>query len=217
MKAFGWLLLTACCSVQAADMIELRYLDQDSGDAPYQTRILITDRYVRLDDGSDGADFILLDRKSRTLTNVIHEQKMLMRMSRKPLPVHVYKAEEKITPVRSGTSRIQIFSDGALCSETVAAKKLLPEAAAALAEYKSALAYTQWQTYQNTPAEIRQACDLVHHVWGAARSLAHGLPLEERDYSGRTRQLLSTARKPAQSSLFKLPGHYVVMQPAGDN
>jgi hypothetical protein len=202
-------------SVQAADMIELRYQDQDPGEAPYQTRVLITDRHLRLDDGRDSSDFVLLERKSGTLTNILHEQKMLMRMHTRALPsIPVgYKVEEKVTPVRSGTVRVQIFADGRQCSETVAARKLLPGATDALGEYKSALAYTQWLTYQNTPPEVRQVCDLVHHVWDARRTLAQGLPLEEVDYAGRTRQLTASGRKPLNHALFRLPKGYALMQP----
>ncbi len=218
MRIFAWLLL-ASCSVQAADMIELRYQDQDPGDAPYLTRVLITDRYLRLDDGNDNADFVLLERKAKMLTNVLHSQNSLTRLPKRPLPkarAPEYKLEEKVTLVRPGTTRVQISLDGKLCSEMVAAEKFLPEATKALAEYKSALAYTQWQTYQNTPADMRQHCDLVNHVWNTDRALAYGLPLEERDDTGRTRQLIASGRKPVNAQLFKLPKHYTLTQLPGD-
>lgn len=217
MKWLAWLAL-ASVGAQAADMIELRYQDQDPGDAPYLTRVLITDRYLRLDDGNDNADFVLLERKSSTLTNVLHGENSMTRLPKRKLPkAHAprHKFEEKVMPVRAGTTRVQIFSEGKLCSETVAAKNLLPEASKALAEFKSALAYTQWQTYQNTPADVRQHCDLVNHVWNAGRVLAYGLPLEERDDTGRTRQLMDSGRKPLNAELFKLPKHYTLTQLPG--
>lgn len=198
-------------------MIELRYQDQDSGDAPYLTRVLITDRYMRLDQGHDDGDFILLDRKSGVLTNVTRDQKTILRLPRKLLPAlpPSYKIEEKVMAVRPGTVRVQLYSGAMRCSETVAAQRLLPEAVKALAEYKNALAYTQWQTYQNTPSDMQQACDLVQHVWGATRSLAHGLPLEEQDYAGRSRVLVASGRISVKPALFKLPRNYAVMEPPG--
>lgn len=217
MKWLAWLAL-ASVGVQAADMIELRYQDQDPGDAPYLTRVLMTDRYLRLDDGNDSADFVLLERKSKTVTNVLHSQNSLTRLPKRKLPkarAPGHKLEEKVTLVRPGTTRVQISSEGKLCSETVAAKNLLPEASKALAEYKSALAYTQWQTYQNTPADMRQHCDLVNHVWYVGRAFAYGLPLEERDDAGRTRQLIASGRRPVNAELFKLPKHYTLTQLPG--
>lgn len=198
-------------------MIELRYQDQDAGDSPYLTRILITDRHLRLDQGRDHGDFILLDRKFGVLTNVTRDQKRMMQLPRKSLPASppTYRIEEKVMVIRPGTVRVQLYSGATRCSETVAAQKLLPEAAKALAEYKNALAYTQWQTYQNTPADMQQACDLVQHVWGATRSLAHGLPLEEQDYAGRSRVLVASGRKSVKPALFRLPRGYAVIAPPG--
>jgi hypothetical protein len=216
VKYVAGLLLLACASVQAAGMTELRYMDQDPGSAPYLTRILITERFLRLDNGQDDGDYALLDRQSGQVVNVLHDPRILMRMANHPLPVSrplAYTVEEKVLPVREGTVRVQIFADGMLCSETVAAKGLLPDAARALAEFKSALAYTQLQTYRNTPEELRQPCDLAHHVWESGRGLAYGLPLEERDYAGRVRRLSENAMKNLDSGLFDLPEGYVAMQP----
>jgi hypothetical protein len=147
---------------------------------------------------------------------VLHDPKILMRMANRPLPGSrplAYTVEEKVLPVRAGTVRVQIFADGKLCSETVSAKGLLPDAARALAEFKSALAYTQLQTFRNTPEELRQPCDLAHHVWEGGRGLAYGLPLEERDYAGRVRRLSGNAMKNLDSALFVLPTGYIAMQP----
>lgn len=197
-------------------MTELRYQDQDPGSEPYMTRILITERFLRLDGGHDKGDFVLFDRKSRHVVNVLHDQKILMRMHNRPLPDTrplSYKVEEKVSPVNQRTIRVQLFADEKLCSETVSDQAMLPGAAKAMAEYKNALAYTQLQTYLNTPAELRQPCDLVHHVWESGRSLAYGLPIEERDYAGRVRQFSGSAMKRLDPGLFKLPKGYVTMQP----
>lgn len=216
MRFIACLLVLLCVKAQAAGMLELRYQDQDPGSEPYLTRILISDRFVRLDGGEDSGDFVLFDRKSRRVVNVLHDQKILMRMHNRPLPrtrPQDYKLDEKTTPVKKGTLRVQVLADGKLCSETVSAKGLQPDAVRALSEYKSALAYTQLQTYLNTPADLRQACDLAHHVWDTGRALSYGLPIEERDYEGRLRQFSGSAMKRLNPALFKLPKGYVTMQP----
>lgn len=192
-------------------MIDLRYQDSEDGAPAYQTRILVTDRYLRMDDGHDAADFMLFDRKTGMVSNVMHERKMLMAMHAARLPQnpsYSYRVERKVTLVRAGTVRVQVLADGKLCSETVAVAKLYPEAARALAEYKAALAYTQWTTYRNTPAELRQDCDLVHHVWQTDMALSQGLPIEERDYAGRVRQYVSGETRKLQPEFFVLPVNY---------
>jgi hypothetical protein len=98
----------------------------------------------------------------------------------------------------------------------VAAERLLPEAAKALAEYMAALAWTQYQTYQNTDPPMRQDCDLVHHVWNTGLALSHGLPIESRDYAGRSRQLQKQGREKLRPGLFKLPEGYAVIYATQD-
>lgn len=196
-------------------MIDLRYQDSEGDAAPYETRILVTDRYLRMDDGRDGSDFVLFDRRTGKVSNVLHGQKMLMAMHDEKLPAeppHAYRVERKLTQVRSGTMRVQVLADGKLCSETVAVAKLFPDAARAMAEYKAALAYTQWTTYRNTPAELRQDCDLVHHVWQTGISYSQGLPIEERDYAGRVRQYVGGEKRPLRPELFKLPEGYEMLE-----
>jgi hypothetical protein len=218
LKVFVGFALFACAVAQAADMIDLRYQDSEDGAPAYQTRILVTEGHLRMDDGRDDADFILFDRKSGRVSNVLHDRKMLMAFSDKKLPdkpAHAYQVEKRVTPVREGTVRVQVWADGKLCSETVAVAKLHPEAARALTEYKAALAYTQWATYLNTPAELRQDCDLVHHVWQTGMALSQGLPIEERDYAGRLRQYVSGEKRELDPGLFQLPKNYELLELPG--
>lgn len=206
-----WILAGVAQAALGADMIVLHYLDQDPGAAAYASRVLVTPRFLRVDDGHDDADFVLLKRKTGELTNVLHSMKTNMRIRNKTLPASkrpTWKVEQRVEEIRPGTNRVTVLVNGKACSQTVAAEKLLPEAAKALAEYKAALAWTQYQTYQNTDPDMRQDCDLVHHVWDTGLALSHGLPMEEQDYAGRTRQLEAQGRQKLRPDLFKLPARY---------
>lgn len=204
-------------------MVDIRYQDGEVDGSSYQTRILVTGRYLRMDEGNDGGDFTLFDRKTGKIMNVLHDRKMLLAMlDNKPpkQPAQTYRVEKKVTPVREGTVRVQVLANDKLCSETVAVAKLFPDAAHAIAEYKAALAFTQWATYRNTPAELRQDCDLVHHVWQTGHSLSEGLPIEERDYAGRVRHYVGGEKRAEKSQLFKLPKDYELLkipEPEGDD
>jgi hypothetical protein len=213
------LALSFAQSCLAADMVVLNYRDQDPGAPSYTTRILITPQFLRVDDGRDAADFVLLKRKTGELTNVLHSMKTNMRIRSKPLPVAArpaWRAEERVEEMRPGTNRVTVLANGKVCSQTVVAEKLLPEAAKALAQYMAALAWTQYQTYQNTATDMRQDCDLVHHVWDTGLALSHGLPIEERDYAGRSRQLEKHGREKRRPGLFKLPAGYAVIYATPD-
>jgi hypothetical protein len=215
----GLCMLGSAQSSLAADMIVLHYLDQDPGAPPYASRILITPQFLRLDDGSDTSDFILLKRKTGELTNVLHSMKTNMRIRNKPLPVSArptWRVEQRVEEMRPGTKRVTVLVKGKVCSQTVAAERLLPEAAKALAEYMAALAWTQYQTYQNTDPDMRQDCDLVHHVWNTGLALSYGLPIETRDYAGRSRQLEKQGTEKLRPGLFKLPEGYAVIYATQD-
>lgn len=212
MRTFvGTILFFASAVLPAAEMIEVRYQDSEANGATYLTRLLVTENYLRMDEGSDDGDFLLLDRKSAEVLNVQRDSRILMVLQKRALPEGLpqkYRLEQQVTPVNEGTMRVRVLADGKLCSDTVAAKKLFPEVASALGELNRALAYTHLNTYLNTPADLRQDCDLVHLVWQADLPLLHGLPLEGSDYSGRVRRYLGGENKPLNPALFKTPEGY---------
>jgi hypothetical protein len=220
LQALWGLLMFGCAQVgYSAEMTVLYYRDQDPGTPSYLTRILITPKFLRVDEGRDEADFVLLDRKTAELTNVLHDTKTNMRIRNRPLPASArpsWQADERVEEVHPGTRRITLGVHGKVCSQTVTAEKLMPEATKALAEYKAALAWTQYQTYINTPEELRQDCDLVQYVWETDRALSYGLPIEEREYAGRTRQLERQGRERLRPALFKLPVGYSVVYATKD-
>ena len=94
--------------------------------------------------------------------------------------------------------------NGVVCSEGMAAKRAL-DAARAMAELKSILAATQYRVWQDSPREMQHDCDLANLVWEAGATLKLGLPLEEREFSGRTRQFESESSQPLQPELFRVP------------
>jgi hypothetical protein len=215
LRALWGLVLLSCAQAgYAVDMTVLYYRDQDPGTPPYLTRILITPQFLRVDEGRDDADFVLLDRKTGEVTNVLHDTRTAMRIRNRPLPAGErpsWHADEKVEEIHPGTRRITLAVHGKVCTQTVVAEKLWPDAAKALAEYKAALAWTEYQTYRNTPEELRQDCDLVQYVWETDRALRYGLPLDEREYAGRTRQLERQGSEKLRPALFDLPVGYSVV------
>jgi hypothetical protein len=211
---WGVVILACAAPVFASDMAVVLYRDQDPGTAAYVTRIMVTPQYMRLDNGVDDQDFVLLNRKTGELTNVLHELKTNMRIRNKLLPADArptWRADEKVEEIHPGTRRITLSIHGEVCSKTVSAKKLMPDVAKALAEYNAALAWTQYRTYLNSPEDMRDDCDLVRYVWESGRSLSYGLPIEEVDYQGRTRRLEKQFMERIRPSLFSIPSGYKVV------
>lgn len=194
-------------AAHGADMIALRYVDQDPGDAPYLTRIFVTAEFLRMDSGEDDGDFVLLDRGQRQVINVMRANRLAMVFSPGQIPPKPaqWKARLATQSAAAATQRFSLAVDKAVCSEGVSSRNAAPDAARAMAELKSILAATQYRVWKDSPREMQHDCDLANHVWELDATLKLGLPLEEREFTGRTRRLESESKQPLQPELFRLP------------
>jgi hypothetical protein len=206
----GWVLgmgLFSLGAAHAADMTVLRYLDQDPGDPPYLTRILVTPDFMRMDAGEDDDDFVLLDRRQLQVINVMRGNQLAMVFTPGKLPPKPANWKARLTTQRAatGTQRYRLKVNGVACSEGVVARAAAPDAARAMAELKSILAATQYRVWKDSPRELQHDCDLANQVWETGAMFKLGLPLEEREFTGRTRQLESESKHPLQPELFRVP------------
>lgn len=200
-------------TAHAADMIALRYVDQDPGDPPSLTRILVTPDFMRMDGGEDDGDFVLLDRRRRVIFNVMRANSMAMLFSpekRPPKPAD-WKPKLAVRASAPGTQAFTLTVNGVVCSEGVAARRAAPDAARAMAELKTVLAAMQYRVWKESPAAMQHRCDLANQVWESGTTLKLGLPLEEREFTGRTRKLESETRQPLQPELFRVPDGLAVV------
>jgi hypothetical protein len=188
-------------------MLTLRFVDQDPGDPPYATRILVTPDFMRMDGGEDEGDFVLLDRHQRQVINVMRDSKLAMVFTPGMLPSKPanWQARLATLPGAPGTRRFSLTVNGIVCSEGVAASGAAPDAARAMAELKAILAANQYRVWQETPPELQHDCDLAHLVWELGSTLSLGLPLEEREFSGKTRRFDSQSNEPLRPELFRVP------------
>lgn len=191
----------------AADMTELRYTDQDPGDPPYVTRILVTPEFLRMDTGEDGGDFVLLDRRQRKVVNVMRDSRLAMVFTPRsvPAPPASWRVKLDTRPLPGGRQHYRLTANGSVCSEGVLAPRQSPDAARALAELKTVLEPTQYRVWKDSPTALQHDCDLANQVWDSGTVLKRGLPLEEREFNGRTRQFESVKRVPVQPALFRVP------------
>lgn len=203
-------------AAQAADMTVLRYVEQDPGDPPYVTRILVTPAYLRMDSGEDDGDFVLLDRRQKKLFNVMLGSGMAMAFTPGRLPARpaTWRARLETKAGAAGTLNYRLLAGKTVCSEGVLAPRAAPDAARALTELKSVLALTQYRVWQSSPSEMQNDCDLANQVWEFGRLLKAGLPLEEHEFGGRVRQFESETKAPLDPGLFRLPENLPVLDAA---
>jgi hypothetical protein len=200
--------------------IFLRYDVLEPGVEPYQTEMVITDEYLRIDDDDNPRNFILVDRKQNIVYSVSDDNDAILVIAREPVELdqafEIKYTEQRISdeqaPSIDGkqTSRYIFEANGVACYDTVVAEGLLPGATKALTQYLSILAGQHASTLKQVPADVINACDLGMHVLNPGMHLVHGLPISEHDpASGYRRQLIEfDDAYEVDAALFVLPGDF---------
>ncbi len=196
----------------------LVFSQHDEGGASYEARMLVTPRFLRMDNGKDAGGFILFNRVTHTIYSISQADRTIMvippgkMVSGQPARVSERVVRDRGRfPSIAGRKVVHytFFTDGKRCLDVYAAAGLLPAAVAALREYQLALVPEQVATEAKTPPFMRSVCDISNYIFRPARYLDFGFPVRQSDASGTTRQLLSFhTQVPVASVLFSLPEGY---------
>jgi len=212
MKLLG--LCALSLSAVAADMTEIRYLDQERDQTAYTSRVLVLGERLRMDYGHDEEDFILYDRRARMVWLVAHGERRLTGIPARPMktvaktaawPQGWRLAQER--QVSDANALFQVRLNDQLCVEFKSAPILKAETRL-LRDFRRALAGNQADAWNGTPEALRQPCTLVVDVRQAGMEYQQGLPLAIRYWDGRSRVYQSHATRTAQAALFELPTAY---------
>lgn len=210
------LLLSGLAQAESAAL--LVYKVWERGIDPYISRILVTDDYVRMDEGDPHGSFTLFDRQQEIIYNVSTEDQSVLVIN--PGHVEIEKnaplvlAEKRkidpqapkiadITPVD-----IELLANGELCEQITVAPGLMEAALDGLRELKQVLARVQAATIAGRPDGLQTACDLASNIHAPTRMLDFGLPIREQ-IQGRGQVLQDYAAEYAVDALlFEVPAGY---------
>ena len=192
------------------------------GDA-YPVRMLVNERFLRIEDGDVRDGFIVFDRAAKTVYSVSHADKTTLVLRNQGVKLDVPKAfthkverdGEKLPDVggRSVTHH-RLLTNGERCFDVYAAEGLLPEALAALREYHRTLAGEQGALQALVPSGFQSACDLAEFVFLPARHLEFGFPVRQINRAGLVRQLVDfKIAVPVEKGLFDIPAEYKQITP----
>lgn len=196
--------------------IMLRYKIDERGVDPYETTIVISNDFIRVDDDDNPRNFVLVDRKKEVVYSVADENDAILVVNKMPVEIEApmdiklgeQRIEEENVPRINGKPTLQyVFeANGKVCYQVVVAEGLLPEATKALAEYLEILAGQHASTLQHVPADQVTACDLSMHILHPGRHLKHGLPIREWDGQSYRRQLIEFEEDyEVPAGIFELP------------
>ena len=206
----------ACTSGEKATVV---YFDEQEGsNEPYRTRMIVTSNYIRFDDDDDEGDFVLYDRKRKTIysTNSMDQRTLVIQWKDPGVvaPSTLKNRSEKLkedVPAVGGhaVNHYRIYTNDELCYDMYAAEGLLPEAVKAMAEFQKTLSVEHAAFMKASPVPNPGGCDAMNNVYEPARYLQFGFPVHARDYLGRSRQLADyKIGQSVSADLFVLPATY---------
>lgn len=198
---------------------QLKYYDSEPGVGSYDTRVLVTDDYMRMDDGVEGGDYVLLDRNTQVIYSVTHERRSILEIrARQPdkvpppdLRLNVRSYSDPAAPRIAGKvpMRYELRVDDFVCRNVVTVPDILPAALRALGEFRRILAGAHMSNLDKTPKEMQDDCFLAYDVFAPERQLQYGFPIQEWDEQGYSRHLLDYQEDTAlDEALFSLPEGY---------
>lgn len=198
--------------------VVLWYQEQESGIEPYLTRVVITDRYVRLDEGDAAGDFLLYDVEERTLHNVVHGNATVMTLApgEQPVPDVGMVTEQRLlaledAPLVEGLEpRKWLLNVGSrVCYQAVVVPGALPEVASRLGALQETLAWQSRAGLDRRPEEMRTPCFLARYILSPDAHWRQGLVIQEWDGEGYRRDLVNYEKNvEVAESLFDLPATY---------
>jgi hypothetical protein len=197
----------------------LLYQAREPGVAPYSSRILVTERYVRMDDGKDDGDYLIFDRESRLISSVTHSDQTVFEIpprevnAEPPMPIE-RRSEAVAQPdaprVGGKAPELQrLYVNDKLCYSVVTVPKLMGDAVAAITDFRQVLAGEHAKMLPRLPADMQDACDLALNTFHPAWQVEFGLPLQEWDERGNGQMLMDfNGSLMVDESLFELPEGY---------
>lgn len=202
----------------AGNATALFFVEQERRAVPRNTRVIVTSKYVPIDDGEDAGDFLLFDRAKRSIFVTNSLDKRILVINARPLELppptpfeHRTETGGEGYPDVAGRKVIhyRLFTNSEKCLDGCAAADLLTDAQQALKEYRRALVGEHAVTAQYSPTEFRSVRDLANNIFLPARHLESGFPVRQRDMAGARRQLLDyKTGVDVAPGLFALPRDY---------
>jgi hypothetical protein len=222
--AFLIIILFVSCTEKPSGATFLSFSESGPEGDVYPVRMLINERFLRIEDGDVRDGFIVFDRAKKIVYSVSHTDKTTLVLRSEPVKLdpprafahQVERDGEKLSDVGGrAVTHYRLLTNRESCFDVYAAEGLLPEALAALREYHRALAAEQAAMQAQVPAGFQSACDLAEYVFLPARHLEFGFPVRQISRAGVMRQLLDfKTGVPVEKGLFDVPTDYKQITPA---
>lgn len=179
----------------------LIFHEQEAGAEAARMVYFINADTMRINEWQDPNDFILFDRNTRTIYNVVASDKTILVIKDRPvngpppLNYELGEAKEKSSAAVRSKDGLDAWHyrytiGDAVCYNTVSMEGYLPEVVQALKEFRQVLAGEHAKGLGSTPPDMLDPCDLAMNIFESGRYLDKGFPLREWNDKGYQRFLV---------------------------
>jgi len=196
------------------DVASFMYEEKESGTESVNVRYLVSDKFLRIDNGGLQDDFLLFDRKKKIIFSVNQVDKSILVINpykwTPPEFSFSVKIDKKIldnAPKIAGKKVMDYsaFANDELCHRVQLLPDTYRDEMKAFVEYQNVLSGQQAKIISHTPAEMQTPCFLLDQVYNAGDYYRLGLPVQEWHSRGYVKLLKDYKREKVGDEWFVLP------------
>ena len=221
--SFEALAKTNASGVKASiEAYQLSYIEREAGTDEYEVTMLVSDRYIRIDETNEDSGYIIYDDRDKVIYSVSHHDDSVLvienypfSMKDSPVKVNIEYLQLADAPNVSGESifNYRVFIDGndeegETCTELQIVENILPKVRFILQNYQKVVSGQQVRMVDNKITEMQDACFYVDQIYNAGDYYKKGLPVQEWHSNERSRLLTSYKKITVEEKIFSIPQKY---------
>lgn len=207
--------------VKEIDVYQLSYIEREPGVDDYEVTMLVSDRYVRVDEVGENSGYIIYDDEQRKIFSVSHFDKSV-------LVINEYPFTEKDSPVKSEVEYLELADAPSVsgktiynyrvftgkkeneetCAELQIVEGLLPGVAELLRNYQVVVSGQQVRMTDNVVNDIQSPCYFVDQIYNTGAYYEKGLPIQEWHSNERSKILTTYKKVKVATEKFSFPEDY---------
>lgn len=213
---------------QAKDSQEvylLTYMEREPGTDEYEVTMLISDRYIRIDETDEDSGYILYDDKKKVIYSVTHQDKSILVIKQHKFSVDSSPVKAKVEYLKMADApmvskkhiynyRVFVNKGAAVldkeetCTEIQLVEDLLPEVRGILKNYQMIVSGQQVKMTDNKVTDMQNSCFYADQIYNTGAYYRRGLPIQEWHSNEHSKMLMTYHKISVDSDEFKIPENY---------
>jgi len=207
------------------EVYQLAYIEREPGTDEYEVTMLVSERYIRIDETGEESGYIIYDDKEKVIYSVAHQDQSI-------LVIKQHAFSEKDSPVKANVEYLQladapsvsgknifnyrvfvnlgsgVVDEEETCTEIQLVEGLLPEVRKILHNYQKVVSGQQVKMVDNKINEMQTSCFYVDQIYNTGAYYEKGLPIQEWHSNDRSKLLTTYNKISVDADKFKIPENY---------